>query len=296
MRHMQVSKRPGKSHEVLSQLLLSTMSSAWAACLPLPMPSETKHWLETAQVPPSAAASRLSRVPSLSCVLFFSIMWRAAPSARWWRDCLLFPKNGKWPQPPCIHGAELWQNMSLLSVMSAPAPVGGVGPDHWGLPRCVNIRVGRQRSGFLTDCSGVVCWSLPGVVRGNCTQPKAACCWKIKGIAGNSWSLLGFQTLNHTCASICFWFVPSLSARCSVPLPSSSPPLFPSFLPFLPSARGQAPGPGPNRTGPGHNRPGNASQRWDIESRLGVKGRIPRDTMGVKKLLTPPLCHPAQRT
>lgn len=78
-------------------------------------------------------------------------------------------------------------------------------------------------------------------------------------------------------------------ARRSVPLPASSP--FPSSLPF-PSARGQAPGPGPNRTGPRRG-PGNASLRWDIESRLGVKRANPPRRDGREEAADSPVCHPS---
>lgn len=116
--------------------------------------------------------------------------------------------------------------------------MGDVGLDDWGLSRCVNIRVDHQRSGFFTDRGGefshaaAVCWSSPGEYRVTVHSPK--CGWKIKGMAGNSRSLLSFEMLNHTCASICFWFVPSLSL--AAPFLSPPRPLF--RLPCLPLGAG----------------------------------------------------------
>lgn len=96
-------------------------------------------------------------------------------------------------------------------------------------------------------------------------------------------SPLSFEMLNHTCTSICFWFVPSLS------LPASySPLLFPfSVLPAFLCVRGQASGRAWARTG-SRDRPGNASVRSNIESRFRVKGQNPGETMCARKLLTLP--------
>lgn len=167
--------------------------------------------------------------------------------------------------------------------------VGPGGEGDWGVSRCVNTHVYHRRSGILIDRSGefsqtVICWPQPGEY--------GITAWR-EDKGRNSWvqSQLSFEMLNHTCTSICFWFVPSLS------LPA---PLSPLLVPFsvlsaFLSVRGQAPGRGWTRAG-SRRRPGNASLCSNIESRFRVKGRLPRDVMGVKKLLTPPLCHPALRT
>lgn len=112
------------------------------------------------------------------------------------------------------------------------------GEGDWEVSRCVNTHVYHRSSGILIDRSGefshtAICWPQPGEY--------GITAWR-EDKGRNSWvrSQLSFEMLNHTCTSICFWFVPSLS------LPA---PLSPLLVPFsvlsaFLSVRGQAPGRG----------------------------------------------------
>lgn len=154
----------------------------------------------------------------------------------------------------------------------------------WVVSRCINISPCymfitpwvRKRDKSWDFNHTAACLSSPEEYKNGCTSNTNTKWRADKG--GNHWapqsliapSLLRFEMLNHTCTSICFWFVPSLS------LPASySPLLFPfSVLPAFLCVRGQTSGRGWARTG-SRDRPGNASVRSSIESRFREKGKTP---------------------